>query len=93
MAQVEKMTIMGVAFVVTRTNPGGGRKGKIAHLDSDKFSIHYASGGWGVLYRPNSARKWGVMFPDSSTLKNKAGTIRTFGECETAITAALKAVS
>lgn len=93
MTQVEKTTIQGVTFVVTRTNPGGGRRGKIVHLDSEKFSIHYASGGWGVAYRPNSTRKWGVMFPNSTTLKNKAGTIRTFAECENAISAALEAVS
>jgi hypothetical protein len=89
MAQVETMTIRGISFVVTRTNPGGHRPRRPIRLSSSTFDIAH-SDGWGGVYNPDSARKWAVVYPDGSTLNNKAGYVRTFGGYETAIDAALK---
>jgi hypothetical protein len=85
--QTRQRKVKGVVLVETRT-----ASGQLLNLTCETFKVSYQSGGWGILYRPDSTRKYGVILNDGSRdgllLRTKSGAVRTFADAEGAVTAA-----
>jgi hypothetical protein len=74
----EFTSVRGVRFEVIRSDHPQVGSGRVMALVGETFAALYCPLGWSSRQRPDSLRKWAVLFRGGRPLTTDGGRVRTF---------------